>query len=156
MKTGIGDAVGGTPTPATGTVAVPGRWEKAVGIQAFYRISAGFNRITTGFYRIILGFYRLLLRITASYRINFFSQAMGPIRRMGRMSEVLCPLRVQNAVARNCAGKITDFSAMFHDFPRFYAQIRAVVTRFYAFLRVGPFLTTDGHEGTRIQEGDNL
>jgi hypothetical protein len=32
--------------------------------------------------------------------------------------------------------KITGFYAFFHDFPRFYAQIRAVFTRFYAFLRV--------------------
>ena len=33
MKSGISDletGVGGTPTPATGTVALPGRWEKAV------------------------------------------------------------------------------------------------------------------------------
>src|SRR5260370_25452145 len=39
---------------------------------------------------------------------------------------------------RNYAGKITGFYAMFHDFTHFYAQIRAVFTRFYAFLRVRP------------------
>jgi hypothetical protein len=36
------------------------------------------------------------------------------------------------------AGKITGFYAFFRGFPRFYAQIRAVFTRFYAFLRVRP------------------
>ncbi len=37
-------------------------------------------------------------------------------------------------------GKVADFYAFFHDFPHFYAQIRAVFTRFYAFLRVRLFL----------------
>src|SRR5882672_2808645 len=37
---------------------------------------------------------------------------------------------------RNHAGKIAGFYAFSHDFPQFYAQIRAVFTRFYAFLRV--------------------
>jgi hypothetical protein len=41
--------------------------------------------------------------------------------------------------ARNYAEKITGFYAFFRGFPRFYAQIRAVFTRFYAFLRVGLF-----------------
>ena len=37
---------------------------------------------------------------------------------------------------RTFAGKITDFYAFFREVSRFYAQIRAVVTRCYAFLRV--------------------
>jgi hypothetical protein len=40
---------------------------------------------------------------------------------------------------RNYAEKITAYYAFFRGFPRFYAQIRAVFTRFYAFLRVRPF-----------------
>ena len=35
--------------------------------------------------------------------------------------------------------KSYGFYAFFRGFPRFYAQIRAVFTRFYAFLRVGAF-----------------
>jgi hypothetical protein len=38
------------------------------------------------------------------------------------------------------AGKITGFCAMFHESPRKFAQIRAVITRFCAFLRVGVIL----------------
>jgi hypothetical protein len=49
--------------------------------------------------------------------------------------------------ARVYAEKITDFYAFFHGFPHFYAQNRAVITRFYAFLRVRPFFN---HRWTRM------
>jgi hypothetical protein len=35
-----------------------------------------------------------------------------------------------------CAELCGKYYGFFRDFPRFYAQIRAVITRFYAFLRV--------------------
>jgi hypothetical protein len=47
--------------------------------------------------------------------------------------------RATRETVRICAEKITAFYAMFHDFPHFYAQIRAVFTRFYALLRVRLF-----------------
>jgi len=40
---------------------------------------------------------------------------------------------------RNYAGKVADFYAFFREVSRKFAQIRAVVTRFYAFLRVRLF-----------------
>ena len=51
--------------------------------------------------------------------------------------------------------KSAGFYAFFRDFPRFSAQIRAVFTRFYAFLRVGPNFNhgwTDEHEFRRWTE----
>ena len=44
------------------------------------------------------------------------------------------------ANARTYAEQVTDFHAKFHEVTRKFAQIRAVVTRCYAFSRVGAFL----------------
>ena len=56
------------------------------------------------------------------------------------------------ASKRKSAEKITDYYAFFHGFPRFYAQIRAVVTRFYAFLRVAAFLSRISLMGTNFNQ----
>ena len=57
--------------------------------------------------------------------------------------------RIAGRGMRNYTENFTDFYAMFHDFPRFSAQNRAVFTRFYAFLRVRlifqPQMDTDEH-----------
>jgi hypothetical protein len=50
--------------------------------------------------------------------------------RIGPMAKITC------LAARIFAGKFTDFYAFFRGFPQFYAQNRAVITQFYAFLRV--------------------
>jgi hypothetical protein len=52
-----------------------------------------------------------------------------------------CHAPARGRWVRNYAEKITDFYAFFRGFSRFYAQIRAVITRFYAFLRVGAFFS---------------
>ena len=44
--------------------------------------------------------------------------------------------KTMEGIAKLC-GKSAGFYAFFHEVSRFYAQIRAVFTRFYAFLRVG-------------------
>jgi len=50
--------------------------------------------------------------------------------------------------ARNVVTKVhesSDCYGLLREVTRKFAQIRAVVTRFHALLRVGLFLTTDGH-----------
>ena len=59
------NAVGGTPSAATGTVALPERRQEAV-------LKQGFCRLATACYRIKKDFYRMLPHITASCRITFF------------------------------------------------------------------------------------
>jgi hypothetical protein len=127
---------GETPTQASGTVALHERWEKAVGERGFYRIMEGFSRMATGCYRINAAGNRLLPHITASYRIKFFSRAMGRIRRMGRMSEVLSPLRVQNAVARIYAEKGSDCFTKVRESSRSFTKVRTDQGRGYAMLRI--------------------
>ena len=58
-----------------------------------------------------------------------------------------CPMEL--FAARNVVAKVRKSSDCFtklRESSRKFAQIRAVVTRCYALLRVGLFLTTDGHE----------
>jgi len=45
---------------------------------------------------------------------------------------------LRHPCVRIYVGKITGFCAFFRDFSRFYALIRAVITRFYAFLQGRP------------------
>jgi hypothetical protein len=55
---------------------------------------------------------------------------------------------------RNYTEKITGFYAFFRGFPRFYAQIRAVFTRFYAFLRVRLIFDKEGRKtGAEVNRG---
>jgi len=123
-------------------------WQEAVGIQDFYRIGVGFYRIAAGFYRINGEVYRFLPAITASYRINFCGgrgeEAREPRRCRGTEARAAWNqgggggVREYWSIGEEAAdidtraklfGKITDFYAVFHDFPHFYAQIRAVFTR---------------------------
>ena len=48
--------------------------------------------------------------------------------------------------AWNYGGKSADFCAMFHENPRKFAQIRAVVTRLFGFLRVRPIFNNEGRK----------
>ncbi len=57
-------------------------------------------------------------------------------------------------IARTFTGFFTCKSLIFHEVSRFYAQIRAVFTRFYAFLRVGPIL--DANFTKERELGKNL
>ena len=52
----------------------------------------------------------------------------------------------QGGFTREKVRVVTHCCAMLRESSRKFAQIRAVVTRCYALLRVGLFLTTDGHE----------
>ena len=49
----------------------------------------------------------------------------------------------ETGMARNITGFFVRKSLIFQKVSRFYAQNKAVITRFYAFLRVGPILDTN-------------
>src|SRR5882724_42301 len=53
----------------------------------------------------------------------------------------------QRRVPRKYVEKIAGFYALFRGFPRFYAQNRAVIPRFCAFLRVRPFFSEEAMRG---------
>ena len=110
--------------PDKGVDADAYKWEKAVGNRGFYRIGMCF-------YRIIGGFSRLFPHLPGFSRIIFFARPSGQAglgspsgRAMGKHG------------VRIFAGKVTDFYALLREVSRKFAQIRAVFTRFYAFLRV--------------------
>jgi hypothetical protein len=89
------------------------KWEKAVQKGVFFPDEECFSRLFAAF----PGFSHL-------FPHQFFSGSK--IR--------------QKVRRRTFAGKVTDFYAKLREVSRKFAQIRAVVTRFYAFLRVGPIL----------------
>jgi hypothetical protein len=123
---------------------MPGSGKRRLGTEAFCRIGVGFYRLATGYYRINDAGNRILPHITASYQITFFLA----VKRGKNSPQSQAELgTIVGRAARNYAGKITGFYAFFRGFPRFYALIRAVITRFYAFLRVGLFFN---HGWTRV------
>jgi hypothetical protein len=110
--------------------------------SVFYRIGTSFYPLATVYYRTNSSFYRLLPHIIASYRIMSFRRWNGGVLECcGKWGAgVLEYWRERRECGlRTYAGKNTGFYAMFHESPRKFAQIRAVVTRCYAFLRVGAF-----------------
>jgi len=116
-----------TPAPATGFYRI---------CNGFYRIRVDSYRIITGFYRLWIGFYRLLpdkIFWRPSGAWNQYGEGMKPQTQRHREKRSLEP-----GWGSSESGFWRKNYAFFHDFPRFYAQNRAVFTRFYAFLRVGP------------------
>src|SRR5260370_38830506 len=95
------------------------RWEKAVWKRGFSRPDWCFSHLFPRF-----------SGISHLFPLDFYF--------MTKRSKISPQRRGDAEVNAKFCGKITDFYAVFHDFPHFYAQIRAVFTRFYAFLRRGP------------------
>jgi len=112
------NAAGGTAAVATGTGAIPQRWEKAGRNCRFFPEKDIRSHLFPAF-----------PATSHLFPLDFsFAKRGLEVLPDGQWGSVECEIM----------GKNYGFLRIF---PRFYAQIRAVFTRFYAFLRVRPFLS---------------
>jgi hypothetical protein len=90
-----------------------------------------------------LGFYRILPRVTASYRIKFFSRQAERGTRMGtgalrryKGTEARGQAELGSNMGKSIPKwwKSVRFFALFHGFSRFITEIRPVIPRFSRFL----------------------
>jgi hypothetical protein len=105
-----------------------------------YRILAGFYRII---YRLLPDKWRGLPHLTAYYRLlphnDFVRWSAGVLEYWGERSG-------QRRREWTFAGKSADFHGLLREVARKFAQIRAVVPRCHAFLRVTLFFRREFHE----------